>query len=142
MTIVATFSYRKEGIDTGVFVTSWFLFLLEILFVMTHGFPFCFCGFPYTIHSKSALINRLLGRRRARTANTPGVTRSLQWIRVRTDDTKKTNKKEYELLDSPGIIPASLEDQSDALLLAACHCIGEASYDNQVCVSSIDSNLG
>lgn len=87
-------------------------------------------GYPNV--GKSALINRLLGRRRARTANTPGVTRSLQWIRVRTDDTKKASKKEYELLDSPGIIPASLEDQSDALLLAACHCIGEASYDNQV----------
>jgi ribosome biogenesis GTPase A len=87
-------------------------------------------GFPNV--GKSALINRLLGRRRARTANTPGVTRSLQWIRVRTDDSKKTNKKEYELLDSPGIIPASLSDQSDALLLASCNCIGEASYDNQV----------
>lgn len=55
---------------------------------------------------------------------------------MRTDDTKKTSKKEYELLDSPGIIPASLEDQSDALLLAACHCIGEASYDNQVGIPS------
>ena len=84
---------------------------------------------------KSALINRLLGRKRAKTANLPGVTRALQWIRVRTDDTKKTSKKEYELLDSPGIIPASLTDQSDALLLAACHCIGEASYDNQVVAS-------
>ncbi|CAB9503081.1 DAR GTPase 3, chloroplastic [Seminavis robusta] len=87
-------------------------------------------GYPNV--GKSALINRLLGRRRARTANTPGITRSLQWIRVRTDDSKKTNKKEYELLDSPGIIPASLDDQSDALLLAACNCIGDASYDNQV----------
>ena len=81
------------------------------------------------------MINRLLGRKRAKTANLPGVTRSLQWIRVRTDDSKKTGKKEYELLDSPGIIPASLDDQSDALLLAACHCIGEASYDNQVVAS-------
>lgn len=90
-------------------------------------------GYPNV--GKSALINRLLGRRRAKTANIPGVTRSLQWIRVRTDDNKKTSKKEYELLDSPGIIPASLEDQSDALLLAACHCIGEASYDNQVVAS-------
>jgi 50S ribosome-binding GTPase len=89
--------------------------------------------------SKSALINRLLGRRRARTANTPGVTRSLQWIRIRTDDGKKTNKKEYELLDSPGIIPSYLDDQSDALLLAACNCIGEASYDNQVSERSSSS---
>ena len=92
------------------------------------------CGIFFS-NSKSALINRLLGRRRARTANIPGVTRSLQWIRIRTDDQKKTGKKEYELLDSPGIIPASLDNQSDALLLAACHCIGEASYDNQVVAS-------
>jgi ribosome biogenesis GTPase A len=75
------------------------------------------------------LINRLLGRKRAKTANTPGVTRSLQWIRVRSDE--KGNKKEFELLDSPGIIPAKMLDQSDAMLLAACNCIGQAAYDNQ-----------
>ncbi|KAL3914884.1 MAG: hypothetical protein SGARI_008313, partial [Bacillariaceae sp.] len=89
----------------------------------------------------SALINKILGRKRARTANTPGVTRSLQWIRVRTDESKAgasgsspsstSTKKEFELLDSPGIIPAKMEDQSDALLLAACNCIGQAAYDNQ-----------
>lgn len=85
-------------------------------------------GYPNV--GKSALINRLLGRKRARTANRPGVTKSLQWIRVRTDDTK-TKRKEFELLDSPGIIPATLVDQSDATLLAACNCIGDAAYDNQ-----------
>ena len=86
---------------------------------------------------KSALINRLLGRRRAKTADTPGFTRSLQWIRVRTerDVSRKKSEfaksKEFELLDSPGIIPAVLKDQSDAMLLAACNCIGEAAFDNQ-----------
>jgi hypothetical protein len=40
-------------------------------------------------------------------------------------------KREFELLDSPGIIPARMVDQSDALLLAACNCIGQAAYDNQ-----------
>lgn len=85
-------------------------------------------GYPNV--GKSALINRLLGRRRARTANTPGVTRALQWIRVRSDESK-TKQKEFELLDSPGIIPANLVDQNDACLLAACNCIGQASYDNQ-----------
>ena len=40
-------------------------------------------------------------------------------------------KREFELLDSPGIIPAKMVDQSDALLLAACNCIGQAAYDNQ-----------
>ena len=69
-----------------------------------------------------------MGRRRARTANTPGVTRALQWIRVK--DSKQT-KKEFELLDSPGVIPASLENQYDAALLAACNCIGSKAYDNQ-----------
>ena len=94
------------------------------------------------------MINRILGRKRARTANTPGVTRSLQWIRVKTDDdiststsssggTKTTKaKKEFELLDSPGIIPAKMVDQSDAILLAACNCVGQAAYDNQVSFSA------
>ncbi len=90
-----------------------------------------------------------MGRKRAKTANTPGVTRSLQWIRVRTEDSRKAYasgksaasptssthsnamKREFELLDSPGIIPAKMVDQSDALLLAACNCIGQAAYDNQ-----------
>jgi ribosome biogenesis GTPase A len=92
-------------------------------------------GFPNV--GKSALINRLLGRKRAKTANTPGVTRSLQWIRVRNTvdradgSTKSDASKEFELLDSPGIIPATIMDQSDATLLAACNCIGDAAYDNQ-----------
>jgi ribosome biogenesis GTPase A len=85
-------------------------------------------GYPNV--GKSALINKLIGRKRAKTANTPGVTRSLQWIRVKTD-----KKQSFELLDSPGIIPASLVDQSDAVLLAACNCIGEAAYDNQAVAS-------
>ncbi|EED96554.1 predicted protein, partial [Thalassiosira pseudonana CCMP1335] len=75
-------------------------------------------GFPNV--GKSALINRLLGKKRARTANTPGITRSLQWIR-----------SGFELLDSPGIIPSDMLDQSDALLLAACNSIGVGAYDNQ-----------
>ena len=104
-------------------------------------------GYPNV--GKSALINKILGRKHAKSANTPGVTRSLQWIRVRTDDSRKAYasgkssasptssthsnamKREFELLDSPGIIPAKMVDQSDALLLAACNCIGQAAYDNQ-----------
>lgn len=39
---------------------------------------------------------------------------------------------ELELLDSPGIIPARQEDQNQALKLAICNDIGQASYDTQV----------
>mmetsp|Transcript_9134 Transcript_9134/g.20001 ORF Transcript_9134/g.20001 Transcript_9134/m.20001 type:complete len:665 (-) Transcript_9134:93-2087(-) len=93
-------------------------------------------GFPNV--GKSALINRLLGRKRARTANTPGVTRSLQWIRVAADKStaasgsgSSSSRREFELLDSPGIIPSDMIDQTDALLLAACNSVGVGAYDNQ-----------
>ena len=102
-------------------------------------------GYPNV--GKSALINRILGRKRARSANTPGVTRALQWIRVRgesgtTDEMGRAKRSkagrnrgsgsEFELLDSPGIIPANMDNQEDALLLAVCNSIGDGAYDNQV----------
>ncbi|CCQ49911.1 ribosome biogenesis GTPase YlqF [Crocosphaera watsonii] len=77
-------------------------------------------GFPNV--GKSALINRLLGRKVAASARRAGVTRQLQWIRI---------SDALELLDSPGIIPAKLENQEDAVKLAICEDIGEAAYDNQ-----------
>lgn len=86
-------------------------------------------GFPNT--GKSALINQLLGRRRARTANTPGITRTLQWIRVSASTSSSQKKDSFELLDSPGIIPVMLENQEHAKLVAICNCIGEAAYDTQ-----------
>ncbi|MCJ8283816.1 MAG: ribosome biogenesis GTPase YlqF [Rivularia sp. ALOHA_DT_140] len=77
-------------------------------------------GFPNV--GKSALINRLVGKRVVQSAARPGVTRSLRWVRI---------SKELELLDAPGVIPLKLENQEAALKLAICDDIGEASYDNQ-----------
>ena len=77
-------------------------------------------GFPNV--GKSALINRLVGRKAVASARKAGVTRQLQWVKI---------SPEIELLDAPGVIPWRLEDQKDAVKLAICEDIGEASYDNQ-----------
>jgi ribosome biogenesis GTPase A len=90
-------------------------------------------GFPNV--GKSALINRLLARKLARSQNLPGVTRSMQWIRVGGLDGPQGNV--LELLDSPGIIPARQFDQHSALRLAICNDIGEASYDRVVVAAAM-----
>ena len=77
-------------------------------------------GFPNV--GKSALINRLLGRKVVASARRAGVTRQLQWVRI---------SEQIELLDAPGVIPVKLNNQKDAVKLAICEDIGEAAYDNQ-----------
>ncbi|KAK4376280.1 hypothetical protein RND71_006957 [Anisodus tanguticus] len=75
-------------------------------------------GYPYV--GKSSLVNRLLKRRMCPAAPRPGVTRELKWVRF---------GKDLELLDSPGIIPMRISDQTAAIKLAICDDIGERSYD-------------
>jgi ribosome biogenesis GTPase A len=94
-------------------------------------------GFPNV--GKSALINRLLGRKMARSRNLPGVTRSMQWIRLGGIEGSQENV--IELLDSPGIIPARQFDQQSALCLAVCNDIGEASYDRVVVAAALCDKL-
>ena len=57
---------------------------------------------------KSTLINSLAGRAAARAANMPGVTRSVQWIKI---------SGELELLDLPGILDFGLLRRGDILKL-------------------------
>ncbi|MBD2778399.1 ribosome biogenesis GTPase YlqF [Iningainema tapete] len=83
-------------------------------------------GYPNV--GKSALINRLLGRRVVESAARPGVTRQLRWVRI---------SEQLELLDAPGVIPARLGDQEAALKLAICDDIGESSYDNQLVAAAL-----
>jgi ribosome biogenesis GTPase A len=83
-------------------------------------------GFPNV--GKSALINRLLGKRVVESAARPGVTRQLRWVRI---------SDQLELLDAPGVIPLKLEDQEAAIKLAICDDIGEASYDNQLVAAAL-----
>jgi len=77
-------------------------------------------GYPNV--GKSALINRLVGRKKTKSENRPGVTRGFSWIRI---------DKQVQLLDSPGIIPAKQVSQAAAYHLAMCDDIGQAAYDTQ-----------
>ena len=58
---------------------------------------------------KSSLINRMTGKKSAKTGDRPGVTKGKQWIRI---------NKNVELLDTPGILWPKFEDQSVGAKLA------------------------
>jgi len=69
---------------------------------------------------KSMFINRLAGRKAARTGDLPGLTRGEQWIRIGT---------EIELLDTPGILEPKLNNREVAIKLAATGAIREDSFE-------------
>ena len=75
---------------------------------------FMVAGIPNT--GKSTVINALAGGKRAVTGDKAGVTRGKQWIRCAG----------FELLDTPGTMPPSFEDQRLAVRLA---CIGSINDD-------------
>ncbi|UOQ93203.1 ribosome biogenesis GTPase YlqF [Halobacillus shinanisalinarum] len=59
---------------------------------------------------KSTLINRLANKKAAITGDRPGVTKKQQWIKV---------KKDFELLDTPGILWPKFEQEETGYRLAA-----------------------
>ncbi len=71
---------------------------------------------------KSSVINNVVGKKKARTGHQAGVTRQKQWIRIHPD---------VELLDTPGIIPPTLDDQHSAYLLALVNSVGEAAFEDE-----------
>ncbi len=58
---------------------------------------------------KSTLINKLVGKKTAVVGNKPGVTKSLQWIRI---------NKDLDLLDTPGVLWPKFDDQKVGYNLA------------------------
>ena len=65
------------------------------------------CGIPNV--GKSTFINSLAKRKAAQTADRPGVTKSLQWIKLASD---------LELLDTPGVLWPKFEDTDTGYKLA------------------------
>lgn len=69
---------------------------------------------------KSAFINKFSGRGTMETGARPGVTRRQQWIKI---------GKDYELLDTPGVLLPKLEEERAALALAWTGAIKDEVYD-------------
>ena len=65
---------------------------------------------------KSTLINRLVGKKAVNVGNKPGVTKTLDWIRI---------NEHIELLDTPGILWPKLDNQEIAFNLASMTAIKE-----------------
>ena len=65
---------------------------------------------------KSTLINRLVGKKATNVGNRPGITKTLEWIRI--------NDK-VELLDTPGILWPKLDDVTVAHNLASMTAVKE-----------------
>jgi len=75
------------------------------------------CGIPNT--GKSTVINSLAGKKQAMTGDKAGVTKGKQWIKL----------EGIELLDTPGTMPPSFENQIYAHHLAYIGAINDAILD-------------
>ena len=65
---------------------------------------------------KSTFINKLVGKKAVNVGNKPGITKSIDWIRI---------NKDIELLDTPGILWPKLDDMEVAYNLASMTAIKE-----------------
>lgn len=71
---------------------------------------------------KSTLINKLVGRNMAKTGDKAGVTRSKQWVKI---------KRDFELLDTPGILWPKFEDEAVGMKLAFTGAVNDDIIDSQ-----------
>ncbi|WP_058485546.1 ribosome biogenesis GTPase YlqF [Defluviitalea phaphyphila] len=71
---------------------------------------------------KSTFINKLVGKASAKTGDRPGITKGKQWIKI---------KKDFELLDTPGILWPKFEDVNVGIKLAFTGAIKQEILDIQ-----------
>lgn len=77
------------------------------------------CGIPNT--GKSTVINSLCGKKQAATGDKAGVTKGKQWVKL----------SDIELLDTPGTMPPSFDNQVYAHHLAYIGSINDAILDKE-----------
>jgi len=82
---------------------------------------------------KSTFINKVAGRKTAKTEDRPGVTRSKQWVPI---------DKGLELLDTPGILWPKFEDQSVGLNLAYTGAVKDDILDIETLACHLMCYLG
>ena len=82
---------------------------------------------------KSSFINRLTGRKPAKTEDRPGVTRQLSWIRLRGG---------LDLLDTPGLLAPRLEPAIAARHLAMTGAVKDDVYDTEELAAELLAELG
>lgn len=78
----------------------------------------CIVGLPNV--GKSSLINWLIGRKKTKTGNRPGITQGTQWVRVHP---------KLELLDTPGILPPTGFTELTRDKLAALNLLPQSNYE-------------
>ena len=82
---------------------------------------------------KSTFINRIAGRKTAKTEDRPGVTRAKQWVPI---------DRGLELLDTPGILWPKFEDQSVGLNLAYTGAVKDEILDMETLGCHLMAYLG
>lgn len=80
----------------------------------------CVVGLPNV--GKSSLINWLIGKKKTKTGNRPGITQGTQWVRVHP---------KLELLDTPGILPPVSFTPEVEAKLAMFNLLPAGNYDSE-----------
>ncbi|MBE7085646.1 MAG: ribosome biogenesis GTPase YlqF [Clostridiales bacterium] len=84
---------------------------------LNRTFRFMVAGIPNT--GKSTIVNLLSGQKRAKTGDKAGVTRDVRWLKC----------GEFDLLDTPGTMPPSFDNQYHARHLAYIGSINDDILD-------------